>query len=383
MSPAVKRILPVLLLLAAACGASDAADADGANDDPAAPAGATGSSPSAATTTGGADAPADPSTTTTPAGAKPGLGAFAAGTNLSGLEFNGGAIPGKAYFDYGVPTHAEVDYFVKKGFRFFRLPFRWERIQPSAGGELDAKYLGLVKDLASYATGKGAHVLLDVHNYARYKGKVIGSDTEGAVTAKQFGDLWARLAKEFSADPKVVFGIMNEPFGMDTKLWLDDANAAIAAIRATGATNLLTVPGTRWTGAHSWVKSDNGTVMLGVVDPLDNWIYEVHQYLDSDSSGTHDTCPSTTIGEKALASFTAWAKANGKRAMLGEFGAANNATCLEALDKALAHMKANDDVWAGHTYWSAGPWWGDYMYSIEPRKDGSDAPQMATLLKHL
>lgn len=372
--------LTLAILTLAACGA---ASDDGQEDGP-----STATPPGEAQTDSAGSAASTPPTASPPSPAIPGverpsLPAFLSGTNLSGLEFNSGVIPGKAYFDYGVPTHAEVDYFVKKGFRFFRLPFRWERIQPTAGGALDAKYLGYVKDLASYATGKGAHVLLDVHNYARYRGKVIGSDTDGAVTAKQFGDLWSRLAKEFAADPKVVFGLMNEPFGMDTKLWLDDANAAIAAIRATGATNLLTVPGTRWTGAHSWAKTDNATVMLGVVDPLDNWIYEVHQYLDSDSSGTHDTCPSTTIGEKALASFAAWAKANGKRAMLGEFGAASNATCLEALDKALAHMKANEDVWAGHTYWSAGPWWGDYMYSIEPRKDGSDAPQMATLLKHL
>ena len=30
---------------------------------------------------------------------------------------------------------------------------------------------------------------------------------------------------------------------MPTETWLDDANAAISAIRATGAENLITVPG--------------------------------------------------------------------------------------------------------------------------------------------
>ena len=154
------------------------------------------------------------------------------------------------------------------------------------------------------------------------------------------------------------------------------------AIRDSGARNLITVPGTNYTGAHSWTTSDNGTVMLGVVDPLDNWIYEVHQYLDADSSGTSPDCASTTVGVDAMTKLTAWLKTNRRRAMLGEFGAANNATCLAALDGLLKHMDDNRDVYAGYTYWSAGPWWGTYMYSLEPT-NGVDAPQLPTLRKHL
>ena len=41
--------------------------------------------------------------------------------------------------------------------------------------------------------------------------------------------------------------------------------------------------------AHSWLQNwygtPNGEVMDGVVDPLDNFEYELHQYLDSDFSG--------------------------------------------------------------------------------------------------
>jgi hypothetical protein len=34
----------------------------------------------------------------------------------------------------------------------------------------------------------------------------------------------------------------------------------------------------------------------------------------------------------------------------------------------------------GGTYWAAGPWWGNYPLSVEPR-NGQDRPQMAVLLK--
>ncbi|MDB4945706.1 MAG: hypothetical protein JWP97_5240 [Labilithrix sp.] len=333
----------------------------------------------------GSAVPTPPTPPAPPPGSTlPSITTFIAGTNLSAMEFNSGKKPGKAFFDYGVPTHAEVDYFVGKGMRFIRLPFLWERVQPALDGPLDAAYLGHITDLVTYITSKGAYALLDPHNYARYNGVVIGSATAGAPTATQFGSFWATLAKVFSSNPKVVFGLMNEPEGIDGALWLADANTAIAAIRAAGARNVITVPGNNWTGAHSWVggASSNGTVMLGVHDPLDNYIYEVHQYLDSDSSGTHEACVSSTAGSQALKSFTEWLHTNHKRAMLGEFGVANNATCLAGLDDMLAYMGKNEDVWAGYTYWSAGPWWGSYMYSIEP-KNGVDAPQMTVLLKHL
>ncbi len=41
---------------------------------------------------------------------------------------------------------------------------------------------------------------------------------------------------------------MNEPHDMNTNDWKTFAQAAINAIRSTGANNLITVPGNAWTG---------------------------------------------------------------------------------------------------------------------------------------
>jgi endoglucanase len=396
--PFVSTVLAPLLALLAACGgtAADHAAADDTGSVSPAAAGdaekaasAGGSSADASVPAQDADAGSGSSVTgdAVTDGGLPSLGSFLGGTNLSALEFNSGTKPGRPYYDYGVPTHAEVDYFVGKKMLFIRLPFLWERLQPVLDGDFDATYLGFVTDLTDYATSKGATVLLDPHNYARYNGLVIGSTSAGAATAAQFGAFWGKLAALFARNPKVIFGLMNEPNGMATELWLADANTAIASIRAVGATNVITVPGNGYTGAHSWTSDGYGTadstVMLGVKDPLDNYVYEVHQYLDADSSGTHSTCDAAPEGSQSLMAFTEWARANGKRAMIGELGAADNATCLSNLDDFLSYVDRNRDVFAGWTYWSAGPWWGTYMYSIEPGSTGADAPQMATLLKHL
>ncbi|MEO7091897.1 MAG: glycoside hydrolase family 5 protein, partial [Polyangiales bacterium] len=247
----------------------------------------------------------------------------------------------------------------------------------------DATELARLKPLVNYISSKGAYTICDPHNYARRDDKIIG--TAGAATAAQFANFWKRLADEFKADSHVIFGIVNEPHDMSTTLWLADANAAIAEIRKTGATNLILVPGNQWTGAHSWVGTaadSNSKVMLGVVDPGKNFAYEVHQYLDSDSSGTHTACVSKTIGSERLAAFTKWLTDNGVKGFLGELGGSTDATCLAAIDDMLTYVDAHRAQYLGWAWWSAGPWWGEYMYTIEPTAAGADRPQLATLLKH-
>jgi endoglucanase len=183
-----------------------------------------------------------------------------------------------------------------------------------------------------------------------------------------------------------MFGLMNEPNTMSTETWVSAANAAIAAIRATGANNVITVPGNGWTGAHSWTQNWYGTAnasaMLAITDPSNNLIFEVHQYLDSNSSGNSDQCVSATIGSERLVSFTNWLRTNGKKGFLGEFAGGNNPTCNQGIANMLAYIQSNADVWSGWTWWAAGPWWGGYQYTIEP-SNGVDDPKLTNMLPYL
>lgn len=75
---------------------------------------------------------------------------------------------------------------------------------------------------------------------------------------------------------------------------------------------------------------------------------------------------SGTIGSERLSAATAWLKANNKKGLIGETAGGANAQCIQALQGMLSHMRDNADVWTGWLWWGAGPWWADYMYSIEP-----------------
>jgi len=303
------------------------------------------------------------------------------GVSLAGAEF-GTTYPGIYEKDYIYPNQSEVDYFKSKSMNTLRLPFSWERLQPTLGAAFDATELGRLDAFVTATTAKDINVVIDPHNYARWNGTVIGSGVSNA----QFADLWTRLATRYKSNSKVIFAIMNEPNTMPTEQWLSAANAAIAAIRAAGAPNLVLVPGNAWTGASTWSQNWYGTAnavaMLNIVDSGNNYAYEVHQYLDSDSSGTSPTCVSTSIGIERLTEFTAWLNTNGKRGFLGEFAGADNATCKAAVINMLQYMQTNNNVWIGWTWWAAGPWWEDYMYTIEP-KAGVDRPQMSWLAPFL
>jgi aryl-phospho-beta-D-glucosidase BglC (GH1 family) len=76
------------------------------------------------------------------------------------------------------------------------------------------------------------YVLLDVHNYFRYRGQLIGSAN---VSYTAFTKFWSKLAALYVDNPKIIFGTMNEPNGVSALMTLTAANAAIAGIRASGA----------------------------------------------------------------------------------------------------------------------------------------------------
>ncbi|WP_437615356.1 glycoside hydrolase family 5 protein [Sorangium sp. So ce834] len=315
------------------------------------------------------------------------------GISLAGAEFGvdafgKGNLPGTPGVHYNYPDPAfskgytSADYFIAKGMNTFRVPFRWERLQPARNQPLNAPELNRLTTTVNNLTAKGAYVVLDVHNYARYGTGIVGAE----IPITDFAEFWGRLAVEFKGNTKVVFALMNEPHDMPTETWIEAANAAIVSIRAAGATNLILVPGNGWSGAHSFDATFYGTsnaeALLKIADPKGYVAFEVHQHLDEDSSGKSPTCVSETVGVERLQGFTAWLRKHRKKGFLGEFSGGSGAVCLKAIANVAIYLEQNKDVYVGWTYWAAGPSWKSYFTSLEPR-DGADTPQMISLQAHL
>lgn len=299
------------------------------------------------------------------------------GVNLSGGEY-GPTGSGALGTDYTYPSASEISYYASKGMNVLRVPLQLERLEPAQGGPLDQAQVADLRQVVSEAAAKGMDVVLDPHNYGNAWGNAIGSS---ATPDSSFATFWGDMATAFKGDPNVIFGLMNEPNTQSPGDWATADNAAIAAIRTAGATQEILVPGTDWTGAWTWESSGNAAAInpSTIHDPGNNDAFEVHQYLDSDGSGTNfSPVTDPNIGVSRLTGITQWAQQNGAKLFLGEFGAPGDQQSLTAMQNMLGYMQQNSSVWQGATYWAGGPWWGSYPMSIEPQ-NGQDAPQMSVL----
>lgn len=306
------------------------------------------------------------------------------GVNFSGGENNCNGKDMKYGYKYIYPNAQFMDGFLNAGMNIFRLPFCWERLQPQAFGDLDSAELKRIDQVVDYLTARNAYVILDPHNYAQYWGKRIGSGT----TKEMLADFWKKVASRYAGNDRVMLGLMNEPFSLPGETWLEAANASIAAIRSTPAKNLILVPGVAWSGAHSWNSTSYGTpnavTMLQIKDPANNYAFEVHQYFDKDSSGTTADCGTNEkVGALRVAAFTTWLRQNGKKGLLGEFGATGSDVCSKVVYNLLDYLRNNSDVWLGWTYWSTGPWLGNYMFNLSAVSNPAKPNQIDTLKQFL
>lgn len=96
----------------------------------------------------------------------------------------------------------------------FRLPVAWQFLVEKPGAPLIAGNMKQYDALVKACLATGSLCIIDIHNYARWDGKIIG---QGGPTDEEFADLWSQLATQYKSNSKVVMGIVNEPHeGMST-----------------------------------------------------------------------------------------------------------------------------------------------------------------------
>lgn len=320
--------------------------------------------------------------------AMPGV-VYIKGVNLSGAEYNQGNPSAHMGWDYIYPSTAEIDYYHRKGFTTIRLPIAGSRVQPQNNAPLNSVEIAYIQSVVAYCAGYNMSVILDPHDYGmKYdaiSGTMLPLGMDGGLPASDFADFWGRMAQVFRSAPNVIFGLMNEPHLQSAMQWQAVAEAGIASIRAAGATQLILIPGTNYTGAHDWVTSGNAAAWQTVSDPANNFAFEMHQYLDSDDSGTHATCVQGK-GATVLSDATQWARSMGYRLFLGEVGWSQDPSCVDEGPAIMNYTSTNSDVWIGWTYWAGGSWIPQsYPFMLDPADFSNpvDQPQMAVLVANL
>lgn len=300
--------------------------------------------------------------------------------NLSGGEYAGSKIPGKANFDYVLPNAAALDMWKSKGILIARVPIIWKRLQPVLNQPFNEAYASEIDAVFKLAAARGMSILIDVHDYGTYSGLIIGA---ADVPFASYGNLMSRMAQRWAGNAGLHgYDIMNEPHDAADVNWVTAAQTAITQIRRYDTVKPIYVEGRSWASAERWPTQSN--TLLTLRDPSNNLIFSAHLYLDPDASGTYRAPPTASfdldIGVKRATPFVEWLIRNNKRGHIGEFGVPNNdPRWTQAMDRMMAYLQANCVPLA---YWAAGPWWGTYPLSIEPQA-GVVKPQWTVLANYV
>lgn len=294
--------------------------------------------------------------------------------------------------------------FIAAGMNTVRYPINWNYITTTPDKNAantnilhqnmtGTEYLESVHAMVQKLLNSGLNVILDLHDYMRFAAGQKAGDGD-VVTTGDMQKIWTLLADKFndlatqypnqSTHPnQLIFGIMNEPHDMQTQQVVDNDNAGIAAIRNQGLSNLILVEGNGWSGLHSWNDSAVGTdsksnanLMNEIIDQDNNYAIDVHQYFDSNGSGTHPECQPLTNFQTYLhwADFKAWVNKYKVKVFLSEFGSPSNgsncASDANYLLSQIAGLQYTDSTggFIGWTTWFTSHSWTGLL-SMQPASD--------------
>lgn len=302
-----------------------------------------------------------------------------AGVNIAGFDFGcstDGSCSG-GYVDPGNNGIAQMQHFTTADkLNAYRLPIGWQYlVKHQLGGALDTTIVAAYDKLVQGCLATGALCIIDLHNYARWNGAIVG---QGGPTNAQFADVWSKLAAKYKSEKNIAFGLMNEPHDLTMSTWATSVQAAVTAIRKAGATSqYLLLPGTDYTSAGTFVQN-SGPALLTVKDAdgtTSKLIFDVHRYLDSDNSGTNAECTNDHVSD-SFTPLASWLRTNKRKAIVSEIGGGNTSSCEQYVCAAIAAINKNSDVYFGYTGWSAGAFDSSYVLSMTPN-GSSDQPLMS------
>ncbi|KEF61260.1 uncharacterized protein A1O9_02825 [Exophiala aquamarina CBS 119918] len=321
------------------------------------------------------------------------------GVNIAGFDFGSYGTCGNHHNPPYVNSNnyvAQIHHFVHDDkLNAFRLPVSWQSLINQFGGAdlgtnaLNENHFAQYDSLVSGFLNSGAALcLIDLHNYARFNGKIIGQD---GPSAAQLASIWSQLATKYASQGRVAFGLMNEPHDescnspnggvININGWAVTIQTAVSAIRQAGAMSQMTVLlGKGWTHAATYLPSNadgSGPALMGIIDPAggtSKLVFEVHEYLDSNNSGCNCKCVTnnidTSYGRGGLSNLANYLRSNGRFALLTETGGLNNANCSTYLCQELSYLANNTDVSLGYTAWAAGGFDANYELTLTPTQNG-------------
>ncbi len=222
--------------------------------------------------------------------------------------------PTEGAWNNGPAEERYFDDFKAAGFATVRIPVRWDEHTGSLPTyTVDATWMSRVEQVVDWALARDLFVILNAHHEDWLK-----QNYGDAGSRDRFDSIWRQVADHFkNKSEKLLFEIINEPYGMSTAD-VDDLNARIIPlIRETNPTRLIIYSGAEY--------SSSDQLFAAAIPSYPFILAYFHAYDPWEFAGLAQRGWDTTADRQAVEAMfqqvADWSLANGMPVMISEFGA--------------------------------------------------------------
>jgi endoglucanase len=211
----------------------------------------------------------------------------------------------------------------KAGFDFVRLNLQAFK-HMDAQNRLEPQWLAKLDDVVSHAQAEGLGVILDEHDF-----DVCSQDVD--VCRTRLSAFWQQVAPRYASAPRnVAFELLNEPHDkLNGDVWNDMFAQLLATVRASNPNRIVVVGPTHWNSLADLpllkLPADpNLLVTFHYYEPF-HFTHQGATWAGDEVKKLHGITWGTDADRAAIRDdfdkVAAWAAANNRPILLGEFGA--------------------------------------------------------------
>jgi hypothetical protein len=282
------------------------------------------------------------------------------GVNRASAEF--ACVQGKGMWDSPTPDQASVDAMKAWNIHAVRIPLNEDCWLGTFGTPSGTTYQQAVKAYVDLLVASGINPIVEMHwNHGVYTGTASACADANATCQKPMPDaqyaptFWTQVANMFKGSNAVIFDLFNEPYPDAANNWSDMTAAwtclrdggtctgisyqvagmqsLVNTVRATGATNVIMIPGLTWTNdLTQWLA-------YKPADPAGNLMASWHSY-------NFNACVTVSCWDSQIGTVAAQVPVTA-----GEIG--QNTCAHEYIDQLMAWADAHG---VGYLAWTWNPW---------------------------
>jgi aryl-phospho-beta-D-glucosidase BglC (GH1 family) len=258
--------------------------------------------------------------------------------------------PTEGSWNNGPAREHYFDWYVEAGFKTVRIPVRWDNhTGTTTPYAVQASWMDRVEEVVDWGLERDLVVILNTHHDDWIK-----ESYADAASRARFDSIWSQIAVRFADKPdRLLFEIINEPFGM-ARGDVDELNARVLGIiRKTNPTRIVIFSGNEWSGVNQLVAAavPDDPYLMGYFHSYDPWGFA------GEGNGTWGENERQGLRE-TVQKAAQWSDTHGIPVMLSEFGVVQWADRISRLRSFAAYVEESMAAGIPTQVWDDGGWFG-------------------------